>query len=147
MEIEQLDLDEWLKELKPFQIKTIKSLVQKFGEEEAAKRWIESTGPINTATFGGTPSNGKRKNYYKALKSELHKFICVQEDYIDERKKFFNQGELINAAVSAKIAIVIAPVIGLSVSIVLPAVILLLHTISKISINAYCSIHIDDNEK
>lgn len=147
MEIEQLNLDEWLSVLKPYQIKTITTLVQKYGEEEAAKRWIESKGPINTVTFGGLPSNTQNRNYYEALKLEIHKFICGQNNYKEERKKIFGKGDLINTAVASKMAIMFSPIIGISVPMLLPALLLILNVISKISVNAFCSMSFNEENK
>ncbi len=147
MEIEQLNLDQWLSVLKPYQIKTITNLVQKYGEEEAAKIWIESKGPINTVTFGGLPSNTQNRNYYEALKLEIHKFICGQDNYKEERKKIIGTGDVINTAVSTKMAVIFSPIIGVSVPVLLPALLLILKAISKISVNAFCSMSFNEENK
>lgn len=54
MEIVSESLDEWLSTLKPFQRNTIKNLLQNNdgNEEKVAELWLNSFGPINTATYG-----------------------------------------------------------------------------------------------
>ena len=100
MEIVSESLDEWLSTLKPFQRNTIKNLLQNNdgNEEKVAELWLNSFGPINTATYGGVPTSA-----------------------------------------SDKIASLLAPVIGVSISVLAPAIVLMLHVISKVSVNAYCN--------
>lgn len=70
MEIVSESLDEWLSTLKPFQRNTIKNLLQNNdgNEEKVAELWLNSFGPINTATYGGVPTSASNKNYFKSLK-------------------------------------------------------------------------------
>lgn len=114
MEIVSESLDEWLTTLKPFQRNTIKNLLQNNdgNEEKVAELWLNSFGPINTATYGGVPTSASNKNYFKSLKSELNKLICGDEDYEEEKKQILDGGHLLNVAASAKIASLLAPVIG-----------------------------------
>lgn len=141
MEIENTSLDVWLETLKPFQRKAIKKMLANNGddEEKVAELWLSSFGPINTVTFGGVPTTASRKNYFQCLKGELNKLICGNDVYEIERTKILNSGNLVNVAASAKIASVIAPIIGISISVLAPALVLMLHTISKMTVNAYCS--------
>lgn len=141
MEIVNESLDTWLDTLKPYQRNTIKALLEKHGndEEKVAQIWLSSIGPINTATFGGLPSSTPNKNYFKCLKNELNKLICDDESYVDEKKQILEKGNLINVCASSQIAILLSPIVGVSVPILTPAIVLMLHLISKVSVNAYCS--------
>ncbi len=141
MEVTNESLDSWLAVLKPYQRKSIKSLLECNGgdEEKVAQLWLNSYGPINTATFGGVPSSSINKNYFQCLKDELNGLICGSEKYEEERKSILQKGELINIATSTKIAYLLAPIVGLSEVVLTPAVVLLLHVIGKVSVNAYCS--------
>ncbi len=140
MEIVNESLDKWLYILKPYQRKTIKALLDKNDndEEKVAQIWLSSVGPINTATFGGV-SSASNKNYYQCLKDELNKLICGDDTYVEEKKQILEKGNLINVCASSQIAVFLSPVIGLSVPILTPAIVLMLHVISKVSVNAYCS--------
>lgn len=141
MEIVNESLDTWLDILKPYQKKTIKTLLEKNDndEEKVAQIWLSSAGPINTATFGGLASSSPNKNYFQCLKDELNKLICGNNTYLEEKKQILEKGNLINVCASSQIAIFLSPVIGVSVPILTPAIVLMLHVISKISVNAYCS--------
>lgn len=141
MEIVNESLDTWLDILKPYQRNTIKALLDKHDndEEKVAQIWLSSGGPINTATFGGLPSSASNKNYYQCLKDELNKLICGDNAYVEEKKQILEKGNLINVCAASQIALLLSPVIGVSVPILTPAIVLMLHVISKVSVNAYCS--------
>jgi hypothetical protein len=139
MEIENHNLDEWLSVLKPYQQKIMHSLIDKYGEEDAIKRWIKSKGPLNTATFGGVPTNDDKKNYYQCIKQEINYFICGNPKYSKERDNILKGANVISISIASKISQIIAQAVGMSIAVVLPAILLLFHSISKISINAYCS--------
>lgn len=140
MEIVDESLETWLSVLKPYQRNTIKALLANNDgdEEKVANLWLSSFGPINTATFGGLSSSESKKNYWKCLKDELNKLICGYS-YEEDRKQFLDMGGLINIGASSQIAAFLAPIIGVSASFLTPAIVLMLHTISKVSVNAYCS--------
>lgn len=140
MEIVDESLETWLGVLKPYQRNTIKALLANNDgdEEKVANLWLSSFGPINTATFGGLSSSESKKNYWKCLKDELNNLICG-DSYEEDRKQFLDMGGLINIGASSQIAAFLAPIIGVSASFLTPAIVLMLHTISKVSVNAYCS--------
>lgn len=141
MEIIDEDLEYWLNILKPFQRNTIKKLLQANDndEETAARLWLSSFGPINTVTFGGLPSAASPKNYFQCLKEEINKFICGNESYEEDRGKILNGVKVINVGMATKIASVLAPIVGVSIAIITPPVVLMLHAIGKLSVNAYCA--------
>ena len=141
MEIVNESLNTWLDILKPYQRNTIKALLDQNDndEEKVAQIWLSSGGPINTATFGGLPSSASNKNYFQCLKDELNKLICGDDTYVEEKKQILKKGNLINVCAASKIALLLSPVIGVSVPILTPAIVLMLHVISKVSVNAYCS--------
>lgn len=145
--IEKLTLEEWLKELKPYQKNTIIQLVDKYGEERAAEEWLSSVGPIETAQFGGVASDQNQiKSYWSRVKKEFDKLICGHSDYTNEREKLISGGKVIGTGAVTTISVWIAPIVGLSVPILVPAIILLLHTVAKISVKAYCSINEETEE-
>ncbi|MCD7898891.1 MAG: hypothetical protein LUH22_03185 [Bacteroides sp.] len=140
IKIENLPLESWINELKPYQKNIIIQLVSNFGEEKAAEEWISSRGPIQTATFGGDTSNiPDSKTYWNRLKEEFDKLVCGHPDYKKEQEKFATAGKAIGTGAVASISNWLAPIVGMSPSILIPAVILLLYTTAKIGVKAYCS--------
>lgn len=140
IEIEDLSLDEWFKCLKPYQSSIIRQLVDNLGEERAAEEWITSTGPIQTATFGGNPFNKvDQKSYWSRIKEEFDKFICGHSAYEKEREKFLSTGKLLGTGAVSTLATWLSPSVGLPPTILIPSILLLLHTTAKISVQAYCA--------
>lgn len=140
IEIENMPLDKWLECLKPYQKSIISKLVEKFGEERAAEEWITATGPLQTATFGGAPTDKvDQKTYWNKLKDEFDKFICGHSAYEKEQSKFISKGKLIGTGAVTSIAAWISPTVGMPPEILVPAILLLLSTTAKISTKAYCA--------
>jgi VIT1/CCC1 family predicted Fe2+/Mn2+ transporter len=140
IEIENLSLEEWLSCIKPYQKAIINQLVDKYGEEKAAKIWLISQGPLQTAKFGGNQMTSEKSiKYWDRLKNEIGKFICGHPDYEDERKKFLSGGKLITIGSVTGIANFLGSLLGITPAIILPSLLLLLHTVTKMGIKAYCS--------
>ena len=140
IEIENLSLEKWLNQLKPYQRNVIEQLIAKYGEEKAAEEWINARGPMQTVTFGGVAEDANnKKNYWNRLKNEFDKFLCGHHDYQDEHDKFVAAGKPIGLGAVAYIADWLAPAVGMSTAILIPAITLLLCTAAKMGVKAYCS--------
>lgn len=140
IEIENIPLEDWLKPLKPYQRNFIKQLVAKYGEEKAAEEWINARGPMQTVTFGGvTEDINNKRNYWNRLRNEFDKLICGHADYQKEHDKFVNAGKPIGLGAVTYIADWIAPAVGMSTAILIPAIALVLSTTAKMGVKAYCA--------
>ena len=140
IEIENIPLEDWLKPLKPYQRNFIEQLVAIYGEEKAAEEWINAREPMQTVTFGGvTEDANNKKNYWKRFRNEFDKLICGHTDYQDEHDKFVAAGKPIGLGAVAYIADWIAPAVGMSTAILIPAIALILNTTAKMGVKAYCA--------
>lgn len=140
IEIENIPLEDWLKSLKPYQRNFIEQLVAIYGEEKAAEEWINARGPMQTVTFGGVTEDADNKiNYWNRFRNEFDKFICGHTDYQDEHDKFVAAGNPIGLGAVAYIADWIAPAVGMSTAILIPAIALVLSTTAKMGVKAYCA--------
>ena len=140
IEIDDLSLNQWYACLKPYQKVVIEQLVSKYGEEKAAEEWLTARGPIQTATFGGSQTNtAEAQNYWSRLKDEFDKLICGHPDYEKEQKKFLAAGKSIGLGSVTALSNWLSPIIGMTPAILVPAIILILHTTSKMGVKAYCS--------
>ena len=140
IEIDNLSLEEWYTCLKPYQKAFIEQLVAKYGEEKAAEEWLTARGPMQTATFGGVQVKAEdTPNYWKRLRTEIDKFICGHPDYEKEQEKFVVAGKPIGLGGVTALASWLSSIIGMSPAILVPAIILILHTMSKMGVKAYCS--------
>lgn len=135
--IEKITLEDWLAELKPYQRDSIVVLIQKFGEDKAAEIWITSNGPSNIVQFGG--DSQVSQPFFENFKTEFKKFICGHPDYEVYRKKLDSELPIINAIYISTIAGAIAVTLGFAASLLAPAVAILLSSMGKMGINAFCT--------
>lgn len=140
IEIDKLSLEEWYNCIKPYQKRVIEQLVANYGEEKASEEWLTARGPIQTVTFGGSQSNTvDSPKYWSRLKDEFDKLICGHPDYEKEQKKILAAGKTIGIGSVTALANWLSPIVGMSPPILVPSIILILHTTSKMGVKAYCS--------
>ncbi len=135
--IEQISLNDWLLELKPYQRISIQSLIEKYGEEEAAEKWITANGPSNNMPFGGE-SIRDTKPFFDRVKTEFNKFICGHPDYEEDRRKLNAESPIVKSIYISVISGALGATLGFAASLLAPAIAVLLGTIGKIGLNAYC---------
>lgn len=141
IEIDNITLEDCYSILKPYQRRIVEMLVDKYGVEGAAEQWILAKGPCQTSTFGGVPHDDKQQNdYWTRFKDEFDKLLCGHQDYEIEREKFVSNSKTIGLAGITAISTWIGPLIGLSPVLFVPSIALLLTTVSKMGIKAYCSV-------
>ena len=140
IEIEELPLESWLQPLKPYQQKYLCQLVSLHGEEKAAEIWLDANGPIQTSTFGGGMIEPNKPSLWNQFKKEFDKLICGHPDYEKEQEKFLSKGRTIGLAVVAEIAEFLASILHVSSSLILPALVLILSTVAKMTVKAYCAL-------
>lgn len=137
MEIPELELDEWLTVLKPYQRELITNLVDQYGVEEAINRWIIANGPANTVKFGGV-ANGQDVSFLDRFKDEINKFICGHPSYDKEREEYLNLNGGTKAALVSALSSFLGDKLGASVTFIAPIVVLTLYLVAKMGKNAYC---------
>lgn len=134
---------DWLDDLPYYQKDIVSSLLVSNSYENAAIAWLEAS-VDNTSPFS---AGEKTENeYFKALKNEFHKLLCGNSEYKseqDELVKLINGPEGKTAIVST-ISAMIGANLGLAATFIAPAIVLLLMTVAKISLNAWCTIQIED---
>lgn len=137
--IENSPIEEWIGELKPYQQEIIISFVAQFGEQDAAKKWLQSNGPSNTIQFGGNP-NSDSTTFYQQCVNEFNKFICGHPDYKEYRNKIKQEEPIGKGIIITLISGALASNLGFAASLLAPFVALMLFSAGKIGLNAYCSI-------
>ena len=138
MDIPNLELDEWIDVLKPYQKKIVIELVDKYGIEGAIDRWTISSGPTNTVKFGGEKDVDKKK-FSDRYKTEINKFLCGHSDYLEYRSEFLKHNEAIKLGIVSTIASIISPKLGVAGTALAPLIVLSLSLFGKMGMNAYCS--------
>lgn len=136
IEIPDIEIDEWLSELKPYQRKTITELIGNLSPQEAAEKWITATGPQNTIPFGGSKDT---KPFWDRFKEEFDKFLCDEGSYVEERTAIINEAGITKALLISGISAAIGATIGYTATLLAPAVAILLYIVGKMGVNAYCN--------
>lgn len=138
VDAELLGGEEILNSLKPYQREIVQQLVAQHGEEEAAKIWLSSSGPLDLRKFGGVPSGGGDA-FYQRFYGEFRALICGDERYKTEREKFLGMAKPTANQVVIYISVALGSTLGVAVGLLTPAVALLLKVVVKIGVNAWCA--------
>ncbi|HDV3547060.1 TPA: hypothetical protein RH166_004837, partial [Escherichia coli] len=135
------DAEAWLSTLKKYQSSTIKSFLEQGTEEQALESWLTASGPSLTSPFGGDASSmpGK-KAFVDQFKQEFRAFVCGSDKYVKERNGLGELGGDIKTYLVSVISSSIATSLGTTTVFIAPAVVIMLITISKMGLNAWCSL-------
>lgn len=142
IELHEFDLDEAINSLPKYQSDVIRCLLDKNGEEETAEIWINSNGPREIKHFGGTIGTElvtDKTTFWQRFKNEFDKFICGDVNWVNETSKAKALGKTGAVAIATYIAQIISPIIGIGIPILVPAIVLMMHVVSKATIRAYCA--------
>lgn len=130
-------IEEWVTALPGYQGTMINSLLAEgLDPEEAARRWLTAAAD-NTFPFGGEKKD--RGAFYDKLVEEVEAYVCGDPKYETEREGLFGEKGLARTYVVSTVAVGIAPALGVSATFLAPAVALVLASIAKITLNAWCS--------
>ena len=136
LQIPDADIAEWLGVLKPYQRTTLEGFLEGATPEQAAERWLGSTGSPNIIPFGGPHDT---KPFWERFKDEFRKFVCDDNAYLEEKKALDTQGPIGKAVLVSAVSAAIGATIGYSATLLAPAVTLLLCAVGKMGRNAYCN--------
>lgn len=133
------DSTQWLDVLPKYQKSIVTELLQSYSPEEAASVWIESS-VENTSPFSSIPGEDKQK-YTTFLKAEIQKLLCGNPEYDEQRNQIviLLGKEDSKAAIVSFISATIGANFGLSSVFIAPAIVIILMTIGKTSLNAWCA--------
>lgn len=132
------DLTSWLSELKPYQRSALEQFTKTMEPEAAAERWLTTIGTPNIAGFGGAGMQNP-KPYWERFKSECRRFICDESAYAEDKKALLAQTPISKPLLISTMSSVIGATLGTAGTLVAPAVTLMLFTIGKVGLNAYCA--------
>jgi PHD/YefM family antitoxin component YafN of YafNO toxin-antitoxin module len=126
----QVDKEEWLTTLPKYQQIRIKELVDSTNSyEEAAKQWLNAM-PENTFPFGAEQA---RNLFIEKVRDEIEKFLSGDEKYADKHKQLVSSSEVLQKTLVSSVSAAIAPVIGTAAVYIMPVVVLVFMTMTKIA--------------
>lgn len=133
------ELTDWLESIPKYQREIVSDLLEHSTPEEAASIWLDSS-TENNSPFS---SDGTNKKYSEYVFKEIHKLLCGNPTYSEERNELNtiikNNGS--KEAVISCISAAIGSQLGLAAAFVAPAVVLLIITAGKVTVNAWCEMH------
>lgn len=130
--------ERWIDMLPSYQRSTIKALLARgLSEEDAAQAWLN---PRLTTTIAGYGGGGSNNTYFEAIKNEFRKLTCGDKKYENERTELHLQVKSGEVEVISAISACLEPTVGVSASMILPVVALLLYKAAKIGISAWCAV-------
>jgi hypothetical protein len=129
------NLENWLGELKPYQRSILNEFLTTQDAELAAEKWLTTTGSPNIIAFGGAENP---KPFWDRFKNEFHRFLCDETAYTEEKKALVAENPITKAMIISVISSALGATLGLSATLIAPAATLLLFTVGKMSLAAYC---------
>lgn len=136
VELFEGDPTDWITSLKSYQRTIVQELLSTCeSPDEAASKWLTAT-PQNTAPFGTSPNS--QNVYMEKLKQELVKFLCGDSQYETDRQKLLAEVKPLHSYAVGVISSAISITLGTNAIFLAPVIALLLMTVGRVSLNAFC---------
>lgn len=129
----------WIQELPEYQRGPMEQLLSDGASFDAvAQAWI-SASAANTYRFAASAPVGDRGAFLENLKREVRAFLCGDKKYKKERDGLFGEKGLARTYVVSAIAVAIAPHLSVASAVIAPLVALVLASLGKVALNAWCA--------
>lgn len=141
-DIEILLADEplkWVQELPEYQRDAIGILLSDGASfDEVAQAWLNASAE-NTYRFSASTPVGDKGAFLANLKREVRAFLCGDKKYKKERDGLFGEKGLARTYVVSAMAVAIAPHLSVASAVISPLIALVLASIGKVALNAWCA--------
>lgn len=135
----QGDPIEWVVGLAEYQREPIVVLIREENSfEDVAHRWVTATA-ANTFRMGAAVNTGDQNTFLLRVKAEVRAYLCGDRRYKKERDSLFAEKSPTRTLVVSGIAVAIAPRLGVSAPVLAPVIALILASLGKIILNAWCA--------
>ena len=129
----------WIQELPHFQRDAIETLLANGSSfEDVAQVWISASAE-NTYRFAAAAPVGNKGAFLDNLKKEVRAFLCGDKKYKKEREGLFGEKGVARAYVVSAMAVAIAPHLSVAAAVISPLIALVLASIGKVALNAWCA--------
>lgn len=133
----------WVKELPQYQRDPIEKLLFDGASfDEVAQAWITASA-ANTYRFAASAPVGDKGAFLANLKREVCAFLCGDKKYRKEREGLFGEKGVARTYVVSAMAVAIAPHLSVASAVISPLVALVLASIGKVALNAWCATQYD----
>ena len=140
MEIPNIELNEWISELKPYQSSSINQLLDNNDCDAVVGLWLSANGPDTTIQFGGHSSESSVEPFFERFQEEFRKVICGDEAYSQFRNQLSGEGPLTKGLLISVISSALGATFGFAATIFAPAVAIMLYLVGSMGVNAWCKI-------
>lgn len=135
--LEATEPSAWIEALPEFQKASIVRLKSQGNSYETiASIWATAVIPT-TAPFSANATDGDT-GYLSKLKDEFRAFLCGSKKYDKDRKEIAAGQKTVHAFVVSTMSVAIAPHVGSAAPVIAPIIAIMLATLGKISLNAWC---------
>ena len=135
----QDDPDKWVADLPEFQRAAIQELrAGGASYDDVAQAWITASAE-NTYRFSASAPVGDKRAFLDNLRTEVRGFLCGDKKYKKERDGLFGEKGLARTYVVSAMAVAIAPHLSVASAVIAPLIALVLASVGKIALNAWCN--------
>lgn len=129
----------WVQELPEYQRDSIEKLLASGSSfDDVAQAWISASAE-NTYRFAAAAPVGNKGVFLENLRKEIRAFLCGDKKYKKERDGLFGEKGVARTYVVSAMAVAIAPHLSVASAVISPLIALVLASIGKVALNAWCA--------
>lgn len=129
----------WIQDLPDYQRDAIEYLIANGSSfDEVAQAWITASAE-NTYRFAAATPVGDKGAFLENLRKEIRAFLCGDKKYKHEREGLFGEKGIARTYVVSAMAVAIAPHLSVASAVISPLIALVLASIGKVALNAWCA--------
>ncbi len=136
-------LEEALATLEETQVRELTAFIDKYGEADAASRWLDDVAAKNLPVTPYSSVIGADEEEPKAfsvrVREQIDRLICGASEYDKERKEILEKGGFFTLSAVSVVSAWLGTLFGIGAGVLAPAILLLLRVIGKVGVNAYCA--------
>jgi hypothetical protein len=130
------DVNAWVQALPSYQRTHIEHMLETAGPIEVATEWLTSSGPKDTAPYGGLRVGAAR--FYDNLLLELQKLFCGGQEYEEDRERLGQAAGANKLVMVGTISAALAPHVGVAAAVLGPAIALTLGVVGNAGRTSIC---------
>lgn len=129
----------WIQDLPEYQRDAIEKLLANGSSfDDVAQAWISASAE-NTYRFAAAAQVGNKEAFLENLRREIRAFLCCDKKYKKERDGLFGEKGVARTYVVSTMAVAIAPHLSVASAVISPLIALVLASIGKVALNAWCA--------
>lgn len=137
----------WVQGLPEYQRDTIEKLLASGSSfDDVAQAWINASAE-NTYRFAAKSQVGNKGAFLENLRTEIRAFLCGDKKYKKERDGLFGEQGVARTYVVSVMAVAIAPYLSVASAVISPLIALVLASIGKVALNAWCATQYEASSK